>query len=275
GPDEQRFVQTSAGAKRALGGWKFRPAAVRVSLTDNKNQLPTLLYNQMIHPLQPFPVKGVIWYQGETNATETGAVKYREQFAAMIRQWRAERGDKTLPFLWVQLANFKAGGDTGELSPWALLRESQSKTLALPATGQAVIIDIGNPTDIHPTNKRDVGHRLALAARHVAYGQTLVYSAPVFKRARFDGGKAVLSFDLQGSALQVRGGGAVQGFRIAGADHRFHPASAQIEGDRVIVRSDAVATPVAVRYGWSENPDDANLINRDALPVSPFRTDTW
>ncbi|KHL61596.1 beta galactosidase jelly roll domain-containing protein [Xanthomonas euvesicatoria pv. euvesicatoria] len=275
GPDEQRFVQTSAGAKRALGGWKFRPAAVRVSLTDNKNQLPTLLYNQMIHPLQPFPVKGVIWYQGETNATDTGAVKYREQFAAMIRQWRAERGDKTLPFLWVQLANFKAGGDTGELSPWALLRESQSKTLALPATGQAVIIDIGNPTDIHPTNKRDVGHRLALAARHVAYGQTLVYSAPVFKRARFDGGKAVLSFDLQGSALQVRGGGAVQGFRIAGADQRFHPASAQIEGDRVIVRSDAVATPVAVRYGWSENPDDANLINRDALPVSPFRTDTW
>ncbi|WP_355608708.1 sialate O-acetylesterase [Xanthomonas cannabis] len=275
GPDEQRFVQTNAGAKRALSGWKFRPAAVRVSLTDNKNQLPTLLYNQMIHPLQPFPVKGVIWYQGETNATDSGAVKYREQFAAMIQQWRAERGDKTLPFLWVQLANFKAGGDKGELSPWALLRESQSKTLALPATGQAVIIDIGNPTDIHPTNKRDVGHRLALAARHVAYGQTLVYSAPVFKRASFDGGKAVLSFDLQGSALQVRGGGAVQGFRIAGADQRFHPATAQIDGDRVTVRSDAVPAPVAVRYGWSENPDDANLVNRDALPVSPFRTDTW
>ncbi|XUP35188.1 sialate O-acetylesterase (plasmid) [Xanthomonas axonopodis pv. vasculorum] len=275
GPDEQRFVQTGAGAKRALSGWKFRAAAVRVSLTDNKNQLPTLLYNQMIHPLQPFAVKGVIWYQGETNATDTGAVKYRKQFAAMIQQWRAERGDKTLPFLWVQLANFNAGGDAGELSPWALLRESQSKTLALPATGQAVIIDIGNPTDIHPTDKRDVGHRLALAARHVAYGEELVYSAPVFKRARFDGGKAVLSFDLQGSALQVRGGGAVQGLRIAGADQRFHPATAQIEGDRVIVRSDAVAAPVAVRYGWSENPDDANLINRDALPVSPFRTDTW
>ncbi|MCD0246350.1 beta galactosidase jelly roll domain-containing protein [Xanthomonas melonis] len=275
GPDEQRFVQTNDGAKRALSGWKFRPAAVRVSLVDNKNQLPTLLYNQMIHPLQPFPVKGVIWYQGETNASESGALKYREQFAAMIQQWRSERGQKALPFLWVQLANFKAGGDKGELSPWALLRESQSKTLALPATAQAVIIDIGNPTDIHPTNKRDVGHRLALAARHVAYGQTLVYSAPVFERARFTDGKAELEFDLQGSTLQVRGGGAPQGFRIAGADRRFHPATARIEGDRIVVRSDAVPAPVAVRYGWSENPDDANLINRDTLPVSPFRTDTW
>ncbi|WP_115553594.1 sialate O-acetylesterase [Xanthomonas arboricola] len=275
GPDEQRFVQTNDGAKRALSGWKFRPAQVRVSLVDNKNQLPTLLYNQMIHPLQPFPVKGVIWYQGETNATDNGAVAYREQFAAMIQQWRAERGAKALPFLWVQLANFKAGGDKGELSPWALLRESQSKTLALPATGQAVIIDIGNPTDIHPTNKRDVGHRLALAARHVAYGETLVYSAPVFKRATFEGGKAVLTFDLQGSALQVRGGGAVQGLRVAGADKQFHPATARIDGDQVSVRSDAVPAPVALRYGWSENPDDANLINRDALPVSPFRTDTW
>ncbi|AOD15157.1 sialate O-acetylesterase [Xanthomonas fragariae] len=275
GPDAQRFVRSKADAKRALGGWKFRPAAVRVSFADNQNQLPTLLYNQMIHPLQPFPVKGVIWYQGETNASDTGAVKYREQFAAMIQQWRGERGAKTLPFLWVQLANFKAGGDKGELSPWALLRESQSKTLALPATGQAVIIDIGNPTDIHPTNKRDVGHRLALAARHVAYGETLVYSAPVFKRASFADGQAVLSLDLQGSALQVRGGGAAQGLRIAGADQHFYPATAQIDGDRVIVRSDAARAPVAVRYGWSENPDDANLVNRQNLPVSPFRTDTW
>lgn len=274
GPDEQRFVQIGS-TQRALAGWKFRPAQVRVSLTDNKNQLPTLLYNQMIHPLQPFPVKGVIWYQGETNATDTGAVKYRDQFAAMIQQWRAERGAKRLPFLWVQLANFKAGGDTGDLSPWALLRESQSKTLALPATGQAVIIDIGNPTDIHPTNKRDVGHRLALAARHVAYGETLVYSAPVFARASYADGQASVQFDLQGSALQVRGGGTLQGFAVAGADKRFHPAQARIAGDRVIVRSDAVAAPVAVRYGWSENPADANLVNREQLPVSPFRTDTW
>ncbi|KAB7772437.1 sialate O-acetylesterase [Xanthomonas maliensis] len=275
GPDAQRFVQTADGSRRPLEGWKFRPAAVRVSASDNKNQLPTLLYNQMIHPLQPFPVKGVIWYQGESNATEAGAVKYREQFAAMIQQWRAERGAPALPFLWVQLANFQAGNDAGDLSPWALLRESQSKTLALPATAQAVIIDIGNPTDIHPTNKRDVGHRLALAARHVAYGETLVYSAPVFTRAQFADGQATLSFDLQGDALQVRGGGDVHGFRIAGADRQFHPAQARIAGDRVIVRSDAVAAPVAVRYGWSENPEDANLVNRQQLPVSPFRTDTW
>ncbi len=271
------FVQPRGAAKRPIdGAWKFRPAQVAVAAIDDKNQTPTLLYNQMIHPLQPFPVKGVIWYQGEANATQAGALRYRDQFATMIRQWREERGQPALPFLWVQLANFKAGADTATTSPWALLRESQSKALALPATGQAVIIDIGNPDDIHPTNKQDVGHRLALAARHVAYGQSLVYSAPTFTSARFTDGTAWVSFDLQGSALAVRGGGTqVQGFALAGADHVFHPATARIDGDHVVVRSAAVAKPVAVRYGWSENPADANLVNREHLPVSPFRSDDW
>lgn len=271
------YVQPRDGARRPIdGAWKFRPAKVTIAAQDDKNQVPTLLYNAMIHPLQPFPVRGVIWYQGESNAYEGGALRYRDQFAAMIRQWRTERGQPKLPFLWVQLANWKAGSDKGDLSPWAQLRESQSKTLALPATGQAVIIDVGTPDDIHPTNKQDVGHRLALAARHVAYGESLVYSAPVFERAEFAGGQAQVRFKAMGSALAVRGGGTdVHGFALAGADRKFHPARARIEGDRVVVRSDAVSAPVAVRYAWSENPVDADLVNREQLPVSPFRSDEW
>jgi len=271
----ERFVQLGDGTRLPLQEWRFRPAKVSVTLDDGRNQQPTLLYNRMIHPLQPFAVKGVIWYQGESNAYAYGALRYREQFAALIRSWRQERGQPQLPFLWVQLANFQAGSDKGDLSPWAQLRESQSKTLALPATAQAVTIDIGSPTDIHPTNKQDVGHRLALAARHVAYGETLVYSAPTFQGAEFAAHAARLRFDPMGSALAVRGGGPLRGFSVAGADRRFHPAQARIEGDSVLVESAEVAQPQAVRYAWSENPAEANLVNREQLPVSPFRTDTW
>ncbi len=275
GDDSERFVQLGDGTKRPLREWRFRPAKVSVTLDDGRNQQPTLLYNRMIHPLQPFPLKGVIWYQGESNAYEGGALRYREQFATLIRSWREERTQPQLPFLWVQLANFQAGSDKGDLSPWAQLRESQSKTLALPATAQAVTIDIGAPGDIHPTNKQDVGHRLALAARHVAYGERLVYSAPVFAQAEFGGHAVALRFDPMGSALAVRGGGPLLGFSVAGADRRFHPAQARIDGDRVVVESAEVAQPQAVRYAWSENPAEANLVNREQLPVSPFRTDTW
>jgi len=278
GEAEALYVQPAGGARRPLdGAWKFRPEHGTVSAIDDKNLQPTLLYNAMIHPLQPYPVRGVIWYQGETNAKleHNAAVHYREQFPTMIQAWRGERGQPQLPFLWVQLANFNDKSDQGDTSPWALLRESQSKTLSLPATGQAVIIDIGNPNDIHPTNKRDVGHRLALAARHVAYGEDLVYSGPVFNSAQFAAGSATLSFDLQGSALAVRGGGELQGFTLAGADHKFHPAQARIEGDRVIVRSAEVKQPLAVRYAWAGSPAAANLVNREQLPASPFRSDSW
>ncbi|MBN6104633.1 beta galactosidase jelly roll domain-containing protein [Xanthomonas sp. CFBP 8703] len=277
GDDSERFVQLGDGTKRPLPEWKFRPAKVSVTLDDGRNQQPTLLYNRMIHPLQPFPLKGVIWYQGESNAYEGGALRYREQFATLIRSWREERAQPQLPFLWVQLANFQAGSDKGDLSPWAQLRESQSRTLALPATAQAVTIDIGTPGDIHPTNKQDVGHRLALAARHVAYGEQLVYSAPVFAQAEFGRHAVALRFDPMGSALAIRGGAAqLHGFSVAGADRRFHPAQARIDGDRVVVVESAeVAQPQAVRYAWSENPAEANLVNREQLPVSPFRTDTW
>jgi sialate O-acetylesterase len=186
-----------------------------------------------------------------------------------------------LPFLWAQLANFKSGGDVpgesaGAGSPWALLRESQSHTLALPATAQAVTIDIGNPDDIHPADKQQVGHRLALAARHVSYGESLVYSGPVYRTAKFKGRQATVEFDPSTSALATRGGGnEAHGFELAGADHRFHPARAFLEGKTVVVTSEAVAQPQAVRYAWSDNPEHADLINRDGLPASPFRSDAW
>ena len=271
------YVQPQGAARRALPDrWKFRPATVTVAMQDDKNQIDTLLFNQMIHPLQPYPLRGILWYQGEANATAELAHRYRDQFATLIRAWRADWAQPDLPFLWVQLANFHSGADTATDSPWAMLRESQSRTLALPATAQVVAIDIGNPDDIHPLDKQEVGRRLALAARHVVYGESLVFSGPVYRAAKFEGRSARVEFDSQGSALAVRGGGqAVHGFELAGDDRRFHPARAVIAGDGVVVTSDAVAQPRALRYGWSDNPHEADLVNREGLPASPFRTDDW
>ncbi|MBD9479000.1 sialate O-acetylesterase [Pseudoxanthomonas sp. PXM02] len=271
------FVQPQGGMPRALADWVFRPSNVSVALVDDKNQHPTLLYNAMIHPLQPYALRGVIWYQGESNAnTVADAMKYRAQFPDMIQQWRQQWRSPDLPFLWVQLANFSSGVDQGDRSPWAVLRESQSATLSLPATAQVVTIDIGNPADIHPLNKQDVGKRLALAARHVAYGESLVYRGPVHTQAQFSDGRANLTFDDGGSALAVRGGGArVHGFALAGIDRVFHAADAELVDGRVVVRSATVKAPVAVRYGWSDNPADADLVNTAGLPASPFRTDAW
>ncbi len=277
GEPAEVFVQPASGSARPLADWSFRPSRVTVALVDDKNQHPTLLYNRMIHPLQPYAIRGVIWYQGESNAnTVPEALKYRTQFPALIQQWRRQWQAPDMPFLWVQLANFSSGVDQGDQSPWAMLRESQSATLALLATAQVVTIDIGNPTDIHPLNKQDVGKRLALAARHVAYGESLVYHGPVHTQAQFSDGVATLAFDDGGSALAVRGGGTrVHGFALAGADSVFHPAEASLIDGRVVVRSDLVKAPVAVRYGWSDNPADADLINAAGLPASPFRTDAW
>jgi sialate O-acetylesterase len=271
-----RFVQTADGVKHPLPGqWKFRTDEVTLRLDDDHNQYPTLLYNKMIHPLLPYPIKGVIWYQGEANALRDSAYPYRDQFAALIGSWRRLWGEGDMPFLWVQLASFGSGGDTPDFSPWATLRDSQSAALALPNTAQVVTIDVGDAGNIHPTDKQDVGHRLALAARRVVYGEkSLVYSGPTYSSVRFAGAKAVISFANRGAGLAVRDGGtAVQGFTIAGADRRFVPAHAEIEGDTVSVWSEAVTQPVAVGYAWSDAPVAANLINRDGLPAAPFRSD--
>lgn len=264
----------AGGERRSLAGtWKFQVGAVSVTLNADKNQQPILLYNKMIYPLLPYPIKGAIWYQGESNANTTeDATAYRDLFADMITSWRNEWGVGDFPFLFVQLANFMQPLTEPGESNWALLRESQHATLALPNTGEAVIIDIGEADDIHPRNKQDVGLRLALAAKKVAYGEDLVYSGPVYKSHEVKDGKVVLSFDHVGGGLMAKGDD-LSGFAIAGADGRFVWAEAEIEGDTVVLWSDDVAEPVAVRYAWADNPDTANLYNAEGLPATPFRTD--
>jgi sialate O-acetylesterase len=278
GAAEELHVQLADGTRRPLDGeWRFRFAQARpVPADDNKNQSPTLLFNAMIHPLQPYALRGVIWYQGESNAYSVPeSLRYRTLFPAMIRQWRAQWHAPAMPFLWVQLASFGSGADAPGESPWSVLRESQSAALALPATAQVVAIDIGDRNDIHPRNKRDVGERLALAARALVHGESLVHSGPVQRGVGFTGGAARIDFDNGGAALAVRGGGDLHGFELAGADRVFHPARARIDGNAVVVRSDAVSTPVAVRYGWRDDAGDADLANASGLPASPFRSDTW
>lgn len=276
GEPDQLFVEGAKGMHLPLKGpWLFHPTRVALVPAQTKNQIPTLLYNAMIHPLLPTSLRGVLWYQGEQNATNDLAFGYRSQFAALINQWRGQFQQQGLPFLFVQLANFKRGTDTAAGSPWAMLRESQASALKLPATAQAVTIDVGNPDDIHPTDKQTVGHRLALAARHVVYGQSLVYRGPAYASVAFEGSLARLAFDDGGSALAVRDNAVLGGFTLAGPDHRFHPATARIEGHAVVVQAQGVTAPTAVRYGWSENPVEANLINAAGLPASPFRTDSW
>jgi len=278
GPPETVYLN-AGGVQRALPDeWRFMVGFVSLGMSGNKNQVPTLLYNKMIYPLLPYPIKGALWYQGESNADNMeDAVAYRDVFTAMIEGWRADWGQGAFPFLWVQLANFHpADAEPPAQSNWAVLREAQRAALALPNTGQAVIIDIGEADDIHPRNKQDVGLRLALTARHVAYGEALVYSGPVYLSHEARGNRIAVAFDHIGRGLVAKGtGDTVGGFAIAGADHQFVWADARIEGDEVIVWSDRVPDPITVRYAWSDNPDRANLYNQEALPAAPFRTDKW
>ncbi|MBN2137543.1 MAG: hypothetical protein JW720_07035 [Sedimentisphaerales bacterium] len=280
-PEQMMLKDTGGAGSISLSGkWRYKvgydiksmPSQPSPPAWANNPNAPTVLYNGMIAPLIPFGIKGAIWYQGESNAGR--AYQYRESFPLMITNWREdwERGD--FPFLFVQLANFMAVKDEPGESAWAELREAQLRTLSLPNTGQAVIIDIGDAEDIHPKNKQDVGKRLALWALGNSYGKSIVYSGPLYKSMKADGGKIILSFDHVGGGLVAKGGGSLKGFAIAGEDKKFVWADAKIEGDKIVVSSDAVAAPAAVRYAWADNPV-CNLYNAEGLPASPFRTDDW
>jgi sialate O-acetylesterase len=230
---------------------------------------PSGLYYGMIAPLTPVAIRGILWYQGESNTERPG--EYAKLFSAMITHWRAHLGQGDVPFFWVQLANF-AGGDANGTG-WALLRDAQTETLSLPATGQAVAIDIGEADDIHPKNKQEVGRRLALLARAKVYGGSVDFSGPVFNRMVREGTALRVSFDYAGNGLIARDK-PLQSFQVAGADQKFYPAIAQIERDTVVVSSTQVPEPVAVRYAWTNSPE-ANLYNGAGLPAVPFRTDAW
>ena len=244
------------------------PAIVRHPLANAG--APTGLYNGMVHPLLPFAIRGAIWYQGESNRGD--GMMYCEKMKALITGWRQVWAQGDFPFYYVQLAPYTYRGSVTALPG---IWEAQSAALAIPNTGMAVITDIGNLRDIHPRNKQDVGKRLALWALAKAYGREgLVYSGPLFKALAIEGGKARITFDHVGSGLVSRDGKPLTHFEVAGADKKFAKAEAKIEGDAVVVSSDAVKEPVAVRFGWHQLAEP-NLMNKEGLPASPFRTDKW
>ena len=234
---------------------------------------PTTLYNAMIAPLIPYAIKGAIWYQGESNTER--AYQYRSLFPAMIKDWR-QRWGYDFPFLFVQLANFMEDKEQPADYAWAELREAQTMALSLPHTGMAVAIDIGDIHDIHPRNKQDVGKRLALAARKVAYGETnVVYLGPTYESISVEGNRVRIKFKNLGSGLWIKDKyGYVRGFAVAGADKKFTWAKGYQEGDAIVVYSETVKSPIAIRYNWSNSPD-GNVYNREGLPAGPFRTDDW
>lgn len=280
-PDQMR-LELADGKEKPIplaGPWKFKIEFARDASKlpprpqpPINNWTPTALFNAMVAPLIPYAIRGVIWYQGESNVGR--AYQYRKLFPALINSWRKAWGQGDFPFLFVQLANFLERKPEPTESAWAELREAQLLTLkTVPKTGMAVAIDIGEANDIHPRNKQDVGKRLALAALAIAYGQKIVYSGPIYRSMRIEGNKIRLFFDHVGSGLVAKGG-ELKGFAIAGEDRKFVWAKAKIEGNTVVVWSEQVPKPVAVRYGWADNPD-CNLYNKEGLPASPFRTDDW
>ncbi len=279
GVPQQLYLET-AGRKIPLDGeWKYRIGMQTDSPDPGQvfgpNSLPTLLYNGMIAPLIPLPIKGVIWYQGESNASR--AYQYRDLFKRLIKDWRIKWGGGDFPFLWVQLANFMKPVEQPRESEWAELREAQDMALSLPKTGQACSIDIGNPDDIHPKNKQEVGRRLGLAAMKVAYGRDILFTGPRYKSMEVRDGAVYITFEYTGDGLKVKDKyGCVKGFTIAGKDHKFYWARAEIiDPVTVKVWSEQVPVPVAVRYAWANNPDQADLYNNENLPACPFRTDAW
>jgi sialate O-acetylesterase len=266
------------GTRTALAGdWLYKVGLDLPSPqgSSSPNSYPSLLYNGMISPLINFPIKGVIWYQGENNAGNY--VKYRSLFPAMIKDWRAKWNIGDFTFLFVQLANYMEPAPVPRESSWAGLREAQTKALSLPNTGMAVIIDIGEAKDIHPRDKDDVGYRLSQAAMKITYGYDLIYSGPMYKSMEINGNSITIDFTNTGTGLMAKDKyGYVKSFMIAGANRKFVWAKATITPDnKVVVSAEGVKDPVAVRYAWADNPDDANLYNKEGLPASPFRTDNW
>lgn len=238
----------------------------------NNPNTPYILHDSMIVPLQPYALRGAIWYQGESNAGRHS--EYRSLLTDMIRCWRTEWGQGDFPFLIVQLANFTQPLEYQPESSWARLREAQLHTLSEPNTGLAVTIDIGDAKDIHPRNKHDVGRRLAQWALARTYHKPIVPSGPIYHSMSIEGSRIRVRFEYVGDRL-VSTGGPLQTFFIAGADRVFKKAEALIDGATVLVSSPEVTAPVAVRYAWADNPEGCNLHNASGLPASPFRTDRW
>ena len=245
----------------ASGSQGFRPP---LPMGPGHAHEPTGLFNAMIAPLAKYSIKGALWYQGETEAGRAQGHIYGDALMTLVQDWRRAFGQGDFPFYWVQLANYANAAKNGH---WMRVQEGQVRATALRNTGVVVITDIGNPTDIHPTNKQDVGRRLALLAQHKA-------ASPLFRQVTREGGALRVWFDHAGKGLKTRDGGPVTGFEIAGADGKYVTAAARIEGTTVIVSSMDIVSPQFVRYGWDYNPS-ANLVSAEGLPASLFRTDEF
>jgi sialate O-acetylesterase len=255
-------IQAPVKSKKGKKGKKGGGAALQ--------QVPTYLYNGMIHPLVPFAMRGAIWYQGESNLHD--GMLYFEKMKALVQGWRTVWNEGDFPFYYVQLAPFTYGNN----DPTALPRlwQAQTEALTIPNTGMAVTIDIGNAKDIHPKDKQDVGKRLALWALAKNYGKQIVYSGPLYKSMNVDGSKIRLKFDHIGGGLAARDGKPLTWFTVAGEDQMFVDAQAKVDGDAIVVSAPTVEKPVAVRFAWNQVADP-NLVNIEGLPASAFRTDRW
>ena len=255
------------------GPWKC--FVEKPMLASIENAYPSLLYNAMIHPLLPFSIKGILWYQGESNVPR--AFEYRHTFPLLIADWRDKWQQPWVPFYFVQLATFNNPGNSNEGCAWAELREAQSMALTVPHTGMCVTTDIGAPEDIHPANKQEVGKRLAALALNDLFGYSSYCKSPSFHQLSIQGNTATIVVKHEGKGLVVTGKSKrIAGFEIAGEDHRFYPATAEIkEKNRILVTAKEVPHPVAVHYAWKGNASDCNVASADGLPLAPFRTDEW
>lgn len=273
GDAQDFFIQTNQNKYPIAGNWKYRLGKISIGFATN--QVPIILYNQMIHPMLAFPIKGALWYQGESNANEEGAFVYRDLFKTMIQDWRKRWNVGDFPFFWVQLANFRSAPKTAnDASNWAVLRESQTAALALPNTAEASAIDVGETNDIHPKDKATVGKRLSLAARNLTYGQKEVpFRNPTFKSAEFSGNRIIISFhDTADGLIAINKYKYVNGFAVADENGVFEWAKAKIvNGNQIEVTALSILKPTKIRYGWADNPDDLDLYSTAGLPVTPFR----
>lgn len=282
-PDKPYYIFNDSDTVDLKGYWQYKVGKVfepfdfsSFSKSDeprprrvNPQNEPTALYNGMVAPYIQYPIKGILWYQGESNAGRPTA--YLDLMKALIRDWRQKFNNPDIPFIYAQLPNFMDVSYWPSESNWAALRESQLKALSVPNTAMTVNIDLGEWNDIHPDNKKDVGERMALAAQKLAYDEDIVYSGPLYKDHKIEGNKVIITFSHIGSGLITNDGEELSEFAIAGEDKKFVWANAKIEGNKVIVWSEDISDPKYVRYAWANNPDNPNLYNKEGLPASPFR----
>ena len=271
-PGKQYEISVGDNVVNLEGEWKYRLGATAEPLEDRlfTAKIPTGLFNCMLAPILNYRIKGVVWYQGESNTSR--AFEQFDLFKLLIKDWRQNWHQGNFPFLYVQLPNFVEVNIETTKYDWAYFREAQLKVLSIPNTGMAVTIDVGEWNDIHPVDKKDVGYRLALVAEKIAYSDDVIYSGPIYKSMKIENNKIILTFSNIGSGLVAKGTGKLKCFEVCGIDDEFYPAEAKIVNNAIVVWSDEVNAPVAVRYAWANNPEGANLYNKEGLPATPFRT---